>query len=126
MKKRTVLIWDQDVHAVGLYARKFEQEKWTVKTVDTYQKALVGLKGEPEAFLFDLQTLEDQQVNANDFVVKTQGVISLLAILVDVKKTAYPDKVVEEYNADTYLLKGHFVPSESVAKIARLVDEARD
>ena len=51
---------------------------------------------------------------------------SLFAILVEVEKVSYPDKVVEEYAADTYLLKGHFVPTEAVAKIARLVDEAGD
>ena len=126
MKKRTVLILDQDAYAAGLYARKFEEEKWSVKTVDSYQFALAELKKEPDAFLFDLQTLKDQKVSATDFLTKTRESLSLFAVLVDVEKVPYPDKIVEEYNADTYLLKGHFVPSESVAKISRLVEEAKD
>ncbi|MBU0645908.1 hypothetical protein KJ611_00295 [Patescibacteria group bacterium] len=126
-EKRTVLILDRDAYTAGLYARKFEQEKWQVKIVDDLDQALSYLKShEPEAFVFDHQSLSDLKVDAADFAHRTRRTDSLLAVLIEMDKVVYPDQTVEEYEADTYLLKGHFVPSEAVAKISRLVDEAED
>lgn len=123
MPKPTVLIWDDDDYAAGLYARKFEEEKWRVKIAASYEQLLAELRRRPQACLVDYQTLKKQKIDPKDWRSKTKEAASLLALLIDIKKVTYPDKIVEEYDADTYLIKGHFVPSEAVAKVTRLVAE---
>lgn len=124
--KNKVLIFDQDDYAAGLYARKFEGARWQAKTVSRWPLALAEMKNEFNAFLADLKTLKEQKVRPKDFSSQTRTTASLLVLLIDITKEPYPEKTVSDYGADTYLLKGHFVPAESVAKVARLVDEGEE
>jgi DNA-binding response OmpR family regulator len=120
-RKRSILIVDSDPFLAGLYARRFEAAHWNVRVaehVDDARKAIARKR--TDAVVVDTGTVE--------------GGLALLQELRDapsehprrlIALTAMGDRraVADAYaaGAESYLLKGHFVPAEVVEKIGRMV-----
>ncbi len=123
MAKKTLLMIDQDAYYAGIYANRFEAAGWKVWVEDTITNARKRLKRSvPDVVIIDLDPLDD-----------------VLAFLVALRTDPRSTKTVQialtqlgdrktmlaalEAGVDSYLLKGHFVPSEAVKKVKRLLEE---
>ena len=122
VKKRKIVIVDSDTFLAGMYARRFELGAWNAfvaETIDEAKKLIVSKK--PEVVIVDLETDPDgcsfiREMN-NEFPKTFFVVLTKLG----------DQKIIKDAisaGADSYLLKGHFVPSEVREKIDRLVSEA--
>ena len=116
MAKKSLLMLDQDAYYAGIYANRFESAGWKVWVEETLAGAIKRLKRvHPDVIIVDLEPL----VESTGFIAglrsdpKTAGTLIVgLAKLGD-RKTLLK---AQEAGVDSYLLKGHFVPSEAVKK----------
>ena len=123
MAKKSLLMLDQDAYYAGIYANRFESAGWKVWVEETLAGAIKRLKRvHPDVIIVDLEPL----VESTGFIAglrsdpKTAGTLIVgLAKLGD-RKTLLK---AQEAGVDSYLLKGHFVPSEAVKKVKRLLEE---
>ena len=123
MAKKSLLMIDPDTHYAGIYANRFESAGWKVWVQSDVVAAKKRLKrcapdvvmvnldpdGEALAFLTGVRN-EPRTAKALQIVLsKIGGRASLLA--------------ARNAGADSYLLKGHFAPSDAVKKVKRLLEE---
>ena len=121
-RKRSILIVDADAYLAGIFGRRFEAGGWHVRIAETLDEAKKAqARRTPAAVLVDVETVPDalaflSETRKNP---KTAGIT--LVALASIGHRARI-KAAEEAGADAYLLKGHFVPSEVVDKVERLVE----
>ncbi|KKW33375.1 MAG: hypothetical protein UY76_C0004G0007 [Candidatus Uhrbacteria bacterium GW2011_GWA2_52_8d] len=123
MAKKTLLMIDQDAYYAGIYANRFEAAGWKVWVEDTITNARKRLKRSvPDVVIIDLDPLDD----ALAFLVALRA-DPRSAVTVQIALTQLGDRktmlAALEAGVDSYLLKGHFVPSEAVKKVKRLLEE---
>ncbi len=119
--KRKILIIDPDAFLAGIYARRFEQGSWKVKVAESLGDARRVLTDfNPDVVLIDIETEPDgiaflKEIRSDDKIDK--------AVFVVLTKLGDQQQIKEamDAGADSYLLKGHFVPMEVLEKIERLV-----
>lgn len=120
-RKHSIVILDKDAFLAGIYARRFELGSWKVKVVDSVKDARrVIQKSSPDVLLIDIETEPEgmaflKELRANDSVEAM-----VLVVLTKLGDQRSIDEALSA-GADSYLLKGHFVPSEVREKIERLV-----
>jgi DNA-binding response OmpR family regulator len=121
-KKRTILLVEDDTFLAGMYVTKLELEGFRVVLASDGEQAIVLAKKEvPQLMLLDIILPKKsgfdvlKEVKA-DAVTKGIPVILLtnLGQKEDVQKGL-------QLGATDYLIKAHFMPSEVVAKVKRLV-----
>lgn len=120
-RKRSIIIVDADPFLAGLYARRFEAAKWHTRVAESVQEAATMLKRkQPDAVMIDTATV----AGALEWVREVVRAPAPTPVHV-VALTAIGDRssVAGAYaaGAQAYILKGHFVPSEIIEKLDRLV-----
>lgn len=123
MKSRTILVVDADPTLAGIYARRFEACRWTVRVAERVEDARKALRRRvPNAVLIDTDTVPDALAFVRELRAHEEMSGATIAALT---RLGDRDAVLEAYTAgvDAYLLKGHFAPHEVCDKLARLVAE---
>jgi|GEM_PF-1011973 len=121
VRKRSVLIVDEDAYLAGIYGRRFEAGGWHVRVAESAEEARKLLSRRvPQAVIIDVEHVEDGLALVSEIrgAPKTAGV-ALVALSTLGKRDVIAS--AQRAGANAYLLKGHFVPSEIVEKIDRLV-----
>jgi len=116
----TILIVDSDAYLAGIYARRFEMAKWKVLVADNATEGRKLFKKDPEVVIIDVDTVSDGIQLIKDFRYENE-LVRLVALtkLGDARQI----KIAKHAGVDAYLLKGHFVPSEVIAKVEYLVSQ---
>jgi DNA-binding response OmpR family regulator len=121
-KKKTILLVEDDTFLAGMYVTKLELEGFRVVLASDGEQAVVLAKKEiPQLILLDIvlpkksgfDVLREVQANAT-----TKGVPVILLTNLGQKEDV---KKGLQLGATDYLIKAHFMPSEVVAKVKRLV-----
>lgn len=123
MPKKSLLMVDQDVYYAGIYANRFESAGWKVWVEESVVAARMRLKRcTPDVIIVDLKPMTDALTFLRELRADSKTSKTLLMAL-----TKFGDhKTMREAlaaGADTYLLKGQFVPSEAVKKVKHLLEE---
>ncbi|HLD20475.1 MAG TPA: hypothetical protein VJB64_00080 [Patescibacteria group bacterium] len=123
MAKKTILMIDRDAYYAGIYANRFEAAGWKVWVEDTITNARKRLKRSvPDVVIIDLDPLDDALAFLKELRADVRTASSLQIALATLGDRQTMLKA-QEAGVDSYLLKGHFVPSEAVKKVKRLLEE---
>lgn len=123
MAKKSLLIVDQDAYYAGIYANRFESAGWKVWVEESVGAARKRLKRcAPDVVIVDLEPIDEilaflRELRTN---LNTKKSFQIALTRLGDRKTM---KEVLDAGVDSYLLKGHFVPSEAVKKVKRLLEE---
>lgn len=125
-KKLLILIVEDDVFLADLYRSKFQLEGFEVNVAYDGEKGLELLKkSSPDVVLLDLILpkvggFEILEAMKEDKKTKDIPVI----LLTNLSQKADVDRGLK-IGADDYLIKAHFMPSEVVTKIKKIVADKR-
>lgn len=120
--RKTILLVEDDTFLAGMYVTKLELEGFRVILASDGEQAVVLAKKEiPQLMLLDIvlpkksgfDVLKDVQADA-----ATKGIPVILLTNLGQKEDV---KKGLQLGATDYLIKAHFMPSEVVAKVKRLV-----
>ena len=123
-KKSKILLVEDDNFLVEMYTTKFELEGFEVISAEDGQKGLDMIKREePDIILLDILMPKMDGFAVLDALKKDKTTVDIPVILLtnlgqkdDVKKGF-------EKGAVGYLIKAHFMPSEVVDKIKKILKE---
>lgn len=121
-KKITILIVEDDIFLADLYRTKFELEDFTVYLAYDGEKGCeIAAKKAPQIILLDLilPKMNGFEVLARLKADKKAKNIPVI-LLTNLSQKADVDKGLS-MGADDYLIKAHFMPSEVVAKVNKLL-----
>jgi DNA-binding response OmpR family regulator len=122
MKKKTILLVEDDTFLAGMYVTKLELEGFRVALASDGEQAVVLAKKEiPQLMLLDIvlpkksgfEVLKEVQADPT-----TKGIPVILLTNLGQKEDV---KKGLQLGATDYLIKAHFMPSEVVSKVKRLV-----
>ena len=122
--KPKLLVIACDAFLAGIYGRKFELSGWDVDVVETIADGEHRvMKWRPDIVLLDVECESDivsggRRLNA--LPTWQQVRITLLASDGDHAEI----QQAKEAGAEAYLIAGHFVPQEAVAKLTRILNHA--
>lgn len=123
MAKKSLLMIDEDVYYAGIYANRFEKAGWKVWVEESIEAAKKRLKRcSPDVVVLDLEDLEEALEFLKGLRLDPKMANALQIGLVKLGDRQSVLKA-QEAGIDSYLLKGHFVPSEAVKKVKRLLEE---
>jgi DNA-binding response OmpR family regulator len=114
---QTLLLVDTDPFLAGIYAREFAQGGFTVLVAESAEQARILLeKQSVDVIVIDPDTVEGAWELMDMSAVKKckRVVLTQLGEKQMIQKA-------RNKGADTYLLKGHFVPSEICQKVLQLL-----
>ncbi len=118
-----ICILEDDAFFAGLYARKFEQRGWKTTVIEDVGALERCLDHHPDALIVDI---ESDAYKARDVVAAIKAPDSAHRSLPVIILTQASDwATVQRFmklGVDAYLFKGHFVPSEVVEKIHRVLE----
>lgn len=117
----TILIAACDAYLAGVYGRKFEREGWDVEVVESVREAeqrAVQLR--PSVLLFEAACVVDAAAEVRRLKALPTLQKSHIVVLAD-QAHMHGIRDALAAGASDYLLVGHFVPLEAVAKMKRLV-----
>lgn len=121
--KKTLLMVDQDAYYAGIYANRFEQAGWKVRVAEGIDSAKQQLeKGLPDVMVVDLDPPDETLLFLREFRESSEAKNVLLIVLSEIGDRLIL-KEAQSIGVDSYILKGHFVPAESVKKVTRLLEE---
>lgn len=122
-KKPTLLIVDKDVYYGGIFANRFKTAGWNVFVDDTLAgaKKRIGRKV-PDIVMVDLEPVDEALLFLRELRQNPKTAHVLQIALTQLGDRALMQEA-EEAGVDSYILKGHFVPSEAVKKVKKLLDE---
>ncbi|MBI1908132.1 response regulator transcription factor [Candidatus Uhrbacteria bacterium] len=117
----TILIAACDTYLAGIYGRKFERDGWEVEVVERVKDAEHrAVQVRPAVLMFEADCVADvakevRRLKALPTLLKTHIVV--------LASRAHMHGVRDAMlaGASDYLLVGHFVPQEAVAKMKRLL-----
>jgi DNA-binding response OmpR family regulator len=123
MKKLSLLILDKDAYYAGIFASRFEASGWKVTVAESIEMAKTMLdKQVPDAMIIDTEPFEE----AVEFIrtlrhgeKTSELVITVLSSVGD----RHHILQAQDAGIDGYFFKGHFLPSEAIQKLKRLVAE---
>ena len=123
MNSPKILIIEDDEFLIRMYATKLEMEGYQVLVASNGEKGLrIAIKEKPDLILLDLLLPKKSGVEVlNDLRVdeKTKGIPVIVLTNLSQKKDI--DQCYDLGISD-YLIKAHFVPSEVIVKINRLLE----
>ena len=122
--KIKILLVEDDTFLLGMYATKFELEGFKVTLAEDGEKAIrAALKELPDIILLDiiLPKLNGfevlKQLKANSYTAKIPVIL-----LTNLSQQEEIEKGMK-MGADDYLIKAHFMPSEVVDKIKKILNK---
>ncbi len=116
-KKRTVLLIDQDAHALTIYEKRFEAAGWKVTRAKSFDEAKKRLtRSIPDALVTDLHPLAEGLVFLEDINQDPVLTRVIRIVLTDVgdRRTI---KEVEGLGINAYVLKGHVSAQSLINKV---------
>ncbi|HLD28570.1 MAG TPA: response regulator [Patescibacteria group bacterium] len=118
----TILIVEDDIFLADLYRTKFELEGFKVYVANDGERGLeLAKKNLPDIVLLDLILPKLNGFNVLAGLKQDKKLLDVPVILLtNLSQKADVDKGLK-LGADDYLIKAHFMPSEVVAKIKKLV-----
>ncbi|MCX6745906.1 MAG: response regulator [Candidatus Parcubacteria bacterium] len=125
-KKDRILLIEDDSFLVEMYTTKFELEGFEVISAEDGKKGLdFALKEKPEIILLDILMPKMDGFAVLEALKKDKTTLNIPVVLLtnlgqkdDVKKGF-------EKGAVGYLIKAHFMPSEVVDKIKKILKESK-
>lgn len=114
---------DQDAYYAGIYANRFESAGWKVWVEESVGAAKKRLKRcVPDVLIVDLEPIDEVLAFLRDLRTdpKTDKMFQIALTKLGDRKMM---REALEAGVDSYLLKGHFVPSQAVKKVKRLLEE---
>ena len=122
-EKRKILLVEDDPFLLSMYATKFELEGFEVVSADDGEKGLaLALEAKPDIILLDILMPKMngfevlQELKADD---RTRDIPVIL--LTNLNQKEEVERALE-LGAVDYLIKAHFMPSEVVAKIKKVIE----
>lgn len=122
--KIKILLVEDDSFLLGMYATKFEMENFKVITAEDGEKAVrLALKEVPDIILLDIILPK-----VNGFEVLRQLKANRLTTRIPVillTNLSQKDEIDQglKMGAKDYLIKAHFMPSEVVEKIKKILNK---
>lgn len=121
-KKKTILLVEDDTFLAGMYVTKLELEGFRVLLASDGEQAIAQAKKEiPNIILLDIVLPKKSGFEVLEEIKKNAATKKIPVVLLtnlgqkeDVQKGL-------KLGATDYLIKAHFMPSEVVAKVKRLV-----
>lgn len=123
MAKKSLLMVDQDAYYAGIYANRFECAGWKVWVAESVVAARKRLKRcTPDVVIADPEPVDEVLMFLRELRAdpKTANVLQIALTKLGDRKTM---QEALDAGIDSYILKGHFVPSEAVKKVKRLLEE---
>lgn len=123
MAKKSLLMVDHDAYYSGIYANRFESAGWKVWVEESVVAARKRVKRcSPDVVIVDLEPMDEALAFLRDLRsdLKTGKTLQIALTNFGDRKTM---RSALEAGVDSYFLKGHFVPSEAVKKVKRLLEE---
>jgi len=122
--KIKILLVEDDPFLLSMYNTKFEMENFKVVTADDGEKGLkLALKEIPDIILLDimLPKMDGFEVLR---ALKADETVKRIPVLL-LTNLSQKEKIKEglALGADDYLIKAHFMPSEVVEKIKKLINK---
>lgn len=120
-KRPSILIVACDPYLAGIYGRKFELDGWEVDIAETLPDGeRKATRMRPSVIILDADCAAD----ISGEVMRLKALPTLLRSRVVILAGNGDRKEIQnalKAGADTYLLLGHFVPQEAVAKMRALL-----
>jgi len=121
-RKRSILIVDTDAYLAGIYGRRFEAGGWHVRVAEGAEEMKKALARRiPVAILLDVETIPEALELLKNVRKNPKTAQCTLVALASIGNRSRIEQA-KRAGADAYLLKGHFVPSEVVEKVERLIE----
>ncbi len=118
-----ICILEDDAFFAGLYARKFEARGWKTTVIEDAGALGRCLEQHPDVLIVDI---ESDAYRARDVVAGLRAPESANRSLPIIILTHASDwATIQRFmklGVDAYLFKGHFVPSEVVEKVHRVLE----
>ncbi len=114
---------DPDAYYAGIYANRFEATGWKVWVEESVAAARKRLKRcSPDVVIIHLEPLDEtlEFLKSLRTDLKMTKALQIGLVKLGDRKTM---SAALEAGVDRYLLKAHFVPSEAVKKVKRLLEE---
>ncbi len=123
MKKKSMLIVDRDTHYAQIYAHRFEAAGWSVSVEERLENAKKKMKRlHPSVVIVDLHPLQEA-LSFLTFLRAQNETKDILQIALTSEGGVKVMKQVQEAGVDHYILKTHFLPSDAIKKVKRLLEE---
>lgn len=127
VKKHTIFIVDDDAFLLDMYALKFSQSGFEVKTASNPEKALELLRGNyvPEIMLLDvlMPIMDGFQLLK---VIQDEKLIGDAVKIILSNRGQHSDiELGQSLGASGYIVKASMTPSEVVTEVMRIVNETK-
>lgn len=123
--KKTVMIVEDDTFLLNIYATKFEGENYNVVAVEDGAKGLEVLtQKKPDIILLDILM---PHIDGFKFLKRIKSAIETKTIPVILLTNLSQREDIEKglaMGANEYLIKAHFMPSEVVERVQRLISSS--
>jgi len=124
--KIKILLVEDDSFLLGMYATKFEMENFKVITAEDGEKAVrAALKELPDIILLDIILPKQNGFEVLRQLKADQSTANVPVILLT--NLSQKDEIEQglKLGAEDYLIKAHFMPSEVVKKIKKVLNSPR-
>ncbi|MBN1325388.1 response regulator [Candidatus Falkowbacteria bacterium] len=124
--KAKILLIEDDTFLVEMYMTKFELEGFSVISAEDGQKGLEMVKKEnPDIILLDILMPKMDGFAVLDALKKDKATANIPVVLLTNLGQKEDVKKGFEKGAVGYLIKAHFMPSEVVDKIKKILKESK-
>lgn len=122
MDKKKILIVEDDDFLLKMYVTKFDLEGYEVFSAGTGAEGLKQAKKDnPSLILLDLNLPEMSGFEVLEKIKEDEDLKNIpIIILTNYSQKEDIDKCLE-LGADDYLIKAHFVPSEVISKVKKIL-----
>ncbi|MFA4845116.1 MAG: hypothetical protein WC654_00980 [Patescibacteria group bacterium] len=117
VKKRSILLIEQDANFAGIYEKRFEVAGWKVTRAKSFQEGKKKLaRMAHDAVMMDLHPLTESMAFLEE-LGKDPTMTSIVRVVLTDVSDRRTIKEVEGLGVAVYLLKGHVSPSEVIRKV---------